>query len=418
MSMNGRPFDHPNPLMPDWVTPVGPDGQFLSNGAIPIDAAHRAGLPHRGIWLHVLSADGALLLVQRASTMATCAGLMSIVGEHHQHAEDDDNCAVRAVREELPGLAQLLRTRMSLRPLRPRSRWFLFDYPRASLESEARYDRCLISEHVAMIDANATEARRLLTAGREGELEHEASNANFYPLGVIARWLQEKPSDFCAPELLPAALLDSLASLCALLNALRPTSVPAGCNEAPMLGRWTARDYPLFRPSRSVALPERLDLHLVSRSMARWESQATRVVDGTPSPVAPDAPVTGMRASAEEAVCAMPDWFYGCKGCDSSCQEAGNWMADCRDVTAACKELFKAPVGQRGTGISVAWAEREAELQVELKTNSKAAKQLEELHRAGGRGNYQRKLDVEFRPRVDLARGIHYARQARYGAGG
>ena len=409
--------------MSDWVTPIGPDGQFLLNGAIPIDAAHRAALPHRGVWLHVLSADGALLLVRRASTMATCPGLMSIIGELHQHVEDDDICAARAVREELPGLAPLLGTQMSLRPLRPRSRWFLFDYPPATPESAARYDRCLITEYVAMIDANSTEALRLLTAGREGELEHEASTSKFYPLGEFARWLQQKPAEFCAPELLPAALLDSLASMCAMLNALRPTHMPAGCNEAPMLGRWTAMDYPQFRPSRSAALPERLDLHRVSRGVARWETHAARAADvTTPSPVVPHAPVARVRDSTEEAVCEMPDWFYGCKGCDSSCQAAGNWVADCRDIKAACKELYMVPVGQRGTGISVAWAEREAELQVELKSATKgskayerAMKQLDELHKFAGRGSYQKKLNVDFRPRVDLVWGQHTAGQSRYG---
>ena len=40
------------------------------------------GIMHKGIWLHVLTTDSALLLLRRAQTMVTCPGGLSLVGEH------------------------------------------------------------------------------------------------------------------------------------------------------------------------------------------------------------------------------------------------------------------------------------------------------------------------------------------------
>ena len=92
--------------------------------------------------------------------MATCPGALSIVGEHHQGAEEDEKCAARAIVEELPGLQPLMRNRrMQLHLLRKRPRWFLFDYPLGpSPSATPRYDRCLIAEYVLRLEANATEA--------------------------------------------------------------------------------------------------------------------------------------------------------------------------------------------------------------------------------------------------------------------
>ena len=129
---------------------------------MPIDAVHRAGLPHKGVWLHVLSADDHLLLVKRAPSMVTCPSLWSIIGEHHFMREEDDAAAARGVREELPGLAPLRRTgKLTLKPLRERPRWFLFDYPLRPAGSSrsgsgggdeaARRDRCLVSEYLSLI---------------------------------------------------------------------------------------------------------------------------------------------------------------------------------------------------------------------------------------------------------------------------
>ena len=125
-------------LMADWIHPTDAAGNFAGDGLIPIDAAHRQGVPHRGVWLHVLTeADGCLLLVHRSPQMVTCPASWSIIGEHNAGREEDSDCARRAVREELPGLAPLLATsRLRIEPLRSQRRWFLFDCARPFAERQ------------------------------------------------------------------------------------------------------------------------------------------------------------------------------------------------------------------------------------------------------------------------------------------
>ena len=120
--------------MPDWILPTDISGKFHGEGLIPIDAAHRQGVPHRGVWLHVLlqAAEPQVLIVRRSARMVTCPESFSIIGEHHNGREEDDQAAKRAVNEELPGLAPLAAAgRLRIAPLRPTPRWFLFDYPPA-----------------------------------------------------------------------------------------------------------------------------------------------------------------------------------------------------------------------------------------------------------------------------------------------
>ena len=351
--------------MPDWIAPIGPSGAFLMDGLLPIDAAHRAAVPHRGVWLHVLSADGAMLLVRRAKTMYTCPGALSIVGEHHQGAEEDEKCAARAIVEELPGLHPLLRSRRTqLHLLRRKPRWFLFDYPLApGPNATPRYDRCLITEYVLRLEANATEALELLEAGRARELEHETSQVLFEPLGAFAQRLLTAPGDVCAPELLPMCLLDSLADVCGWLRkrssrarSSLADALPAGCNERPLLGRGTnaasgssgagsglSRDDGVMRES--------LDLRRVVRA-AWWSTSG-----------AGDARASRwrIRRTSDESVCEMPDWKHACRKCDAACQKAGNWVADCKEVSTACQQLYKPTVGEAGTGINAGRAEKEYE---------------------------------------------------------
>lgn len=77
---------------------------------VPIDIAHGHGVLHRGLWLAVLRRDSGaaddidnyrLLLLRRASTLKTCPGAWSIVGEHSDPAEEWKDTAHRALREEL-----------------------------------------------------------------------------------------------------------------------------------------------------------------------------------------------------------------------------------------------------------------------------------------------------------------------------
>ena len=72
-----------------------------TNGAytglvLSIDDVHKQGVPHKAMWLHVLSSDSQLLLHRRPSAASTC-----IVRSQQVRRETDEHCARRAIREEL-----------------------------------------------------------------------------------------------------------------------------------------------------------------------------------------------------------------------------------------------------------------------------------------------------------------------------
>ena len=243
---------------PDMLAPIDATGAFLPGPLVPIDKAHRSAMLHRGVWLHVLCDDDeSLLLVQRSATMKTCPRALSIIGEHHSGRESDEACARRALREELPGLVAAYGTRLELLPLRPVPRWFLFDYP----GEPRRHDRCLIVEYAVRVPANATTALMSIRGGHDREYyEHEATEMNFWPLPTVARLLRREPERFCAPELLPAALLDTLADLGRALRRPRAwhQQLQGGRNAMPERYEPTAVVRAVgARPSRGGALREK-----------------------------------------------------------------------------------------------------------------------------------------------------------------
>ena len=214
------------------------------------------------------------MLVHRSPKMVTCPGSWSIVGEHHSGRETDEQAAVRGLREELPGLAPLLGTRIRLLPLRRVPRWFLFDYP-PTPDGSRRYDRCLISEYVVHVSANASEALSLLRGGASAELEHESSRMEMVPIGQLVRRLKRHPESFCAPELLPAALLDSYADLCKMLDGSRSSSGPSSLRDAAAanaVGCSIPRHAFALDSRQPPALPERLDLKRVIRGRPQSNS--------------------------------------------------------------------------------------------------------------------------------------------------
>ena len=201
----------------DQIRPINAAGDYI-DGRVGIEDAHRRAIMHKGVWLHVLTSDNHLLLLRRSSSMATCAGGLSIVGEHSWLGESDERCARRALREELPGLARAAASSdASLHPLRAVPRWFLYDYP-----DGLRHDRCLISEWLLSLGINGTHAQALLrqhaAPPTRGGARAEASEMRVVSIAEYARRLLHESHSFCAPGLLPAALVDSLADVCHVLR--------------------------------------------------------------------------------------------------------------------------------------------------------------------------------------------------------
>ena len=125
---SGRPGVH-DIQAAELLQPVNTeDNTFLPGPAVPIDTAHRRAVAHKGVWLHVVTCDGAVLVLRRSASMATCPGSLSIIGEHHIGAEADESCARRAMHEELPALELLPPRDVDLVRLREQGRWFLYDY--------------------------------------------------------------------------------------------------------------------------------------------------------------------------------------------------------------------------------------------------------------------------------------------------
>ena len=206
----------------DQIRPVNAAGDYI-DGRVGIDDAHRRGVMHKGVWLHVLTLDSHLLLLRRSSSMATCAGSLSIVGEHSWLGESDERCARRALREELPGLARAAASAAaSLHPLRAVPRWFLYDYP-----DDLRRDRALVSEWLLSLSINGTQAQALLRQHAPTGQHAEASEMRFVTIAEYARRLTEQSHSFCAPGLLPSALVDSVADVCHVLRTKGPA--PEGC---------------------------------------------------------------------------------------------------------------------------------------------------------------------------------------------
>ena len=210
----------------DQIRPVNAAGDYI-DGRVGIDDAHRRGVMHKGVWLHVLTLDNHLLLLRRSPSMATCAGGLSIVGEHSWLGESDERCARRALREELPSLARAAASAAaSLHPLRAVPRWFLYDYP-----DDLRRDRALISEWLLSLSINGTQAQALLrqqAAVPTPTGQHaEASEMRFVTIAEYARRLLQESHSFCAPGLLPSALVDSVADICHVLRTKGPA--PEGC---------------------------------------------------------------------------------------------------------------------------------------------------------------------------------------------
>jgi hypothetical protein len=178
------------------------DGSFVDGPSVPIDAAHRRAVAHKGVWLHVVTADdGGVLVLRRSKRMVTCPGLLSIIGEHHKGREDDEGCAHRAMHEELPALERLPAHTVELVRLREKPRWFLYDYPDGS-----RRDRALIVEYVVVLRSmnRSVAAARLLRTpsselGTSGgfEQEAEAGSQTFESLGHFHKTLERDPGHFC-----------------------------------------------------------------------------------------------------------------------------------------------------------------------------------------------------------------------------
>lgn len=209
------------------IRPITTSGEYTTERPRAIDDVHHRAVLHKGIWLHVLTADNWLLLIRRSASMVTCPGGLSIVGEHSTADETDEHCVRRAVTEELPAFRSSAGSEL-MHPLRPIPRWFLYDYPDGT-----RRDRSLISEWLFRLELNSSVAnaqlRKPLRTGAGAHAEVEASEMRFVPIAEYASRLVDAPQTFCAPGLLPASLIDSVSDICLLLRGAHG-SLPVGCS--------------------------------------------------------------------------------------------------------------------------------------------------------------------------------------------
>ena len=251
----------------DLLAPIDASGNYVPGPLVPIEEVHRKAILHRGLWLHVMSSDHSLLVMRRAATMATCPSLRSIIGEHHSGREHDDHCAKRALREELPGLVRAFGSMLIPVRLRERPRWFLYDY--APSNKISRFDRCLITEYLLFLPANASTSLAALRAGRDHEVEHEASDMVFVPIHELRHELQNSSGDkFCAQELLAPSLLDTLDDICRLVLQKELNRPTASLDIVHVAGCRSHRERPL-RP----AMREALDLLCVIREGQNREAR-------------------------------------------------------------------------------------------------------------------------------------------------
>lgn len=82
MSENGLPSNDPHDI-------------------IGIDSAHLRAKRHRGCWIFVVNEYHQFLFVKRKENAKTCPSTWSVIGEHTHPGESYDNCAKRALKEEI-----------------------------------------------------------------------------------------------------------------------------------------------------------------------------------------------------------------------------------------------------------------------------------------------------------------------------
>jgi len=197
----------------EQIQPVHSDGTWRPGPPRSIEAIHALAIPHRGIWMHVLTPAAEILVVTRAQQLKTCPGKLSTIGEHNLRAESAERCARRAILEEL---SVLLPHAPAPIPLRAAPRWFNFDY------EDGRRDRSLISEFLLQLPLNSSAALALLRGSRrDGANEQEASRFEFMPLHEMYGRLRKQPKTFCAAPLFARCLLDSVRDTCAFLRRSR-----------------------------------------------------------------------------------------------------------------------------------------------------------------------------------------------------
>ena len=188
----------------------------------------------------------------------------------------------------------------------------------------------------------------------------------FEPLGSFARKLVQTPQAFCAPELLPGCLLDSLADLCVWLRTSREQMLPPGCNESPLLGRGSdaiAAGHAGRGASRGGGGGNSGGTQTARGGSCRAPGLASR---RPCCPMGTTPPASSLRAAGTaNAVRAKK----ACAKClistvAGATRDAGQRRAGGRRTAAvkdACRTLYDPAIGEAGTGINAGRAEREYE---------------------------------------------------------
>jgi len=144
--------------------PVTPASVLVPNGTATIHEAHARGLPHGGVWVHVVDTAGKVLLLRRAEGVRTCPGTWSFIGEHRRPGEDDGGAhALRAAAEELGLTVGWLAAHVARSgPLAPWPVWETHRY------ADGRHDREVSLLWALLLDVPAAEVPLRLDADAGG----------------------------------------------------------------------------------------------------------------------------------------------------------------------------------------------------------------------------------------------------------
>lgn len=173
--------------------------QLLPSDIWTIDEVHRKGLMHEGTFLFILDSEHKLLLSRRSPSMVTCPNTWMPPGEHNRISETSVQTVKRGIEEEFgPTLWSTYVTKyitMTVNPV-----FYFRDYgPNRYYES--RIDQQLTYLWYVQLSERGEVVEQSMT------IDKENTNFGWYTLEEVARWVHEKPEEFCHQTIIDLIVL-------------------------------------------------------------------------------------------------------------------------------------------------------------------------------------------------------------------